>query len=378
VGLKTITWKEGSASLLVPEKSFRDPFHQPVFFNPRMELNRTLSALAVGAAKDLVEGSVLMDGLCGTGARGIRYILESGVEKVFFVEANSNAAKVLRKNIGLNRIPRKKYRIVEKDLNAALIDSKERFDFVEIDPFGSPVFFLENAVRRLRKKAVLSVTATDLSSLCGVEKIACRKKYDAEPLKTEYCHELAVRILLGRVARTAAMLDFSTKPLASFYQGHAVKTIVLLEKSAEKAGDSLENIGFMNHCFNCLARSAGKMVEECACGKKFSHAGPLWVSETSDSTFLKHMKKNLEKGDGEGVERASSFLELLMEENGLPPGFFESSAVAKKTRNPAPPIERLVEKLAASGYHATRTHYSPTGFRTGAPAESVKKFFTQA
>ncbi len=372
--MKLVKIREGAASLLVPERSFKDPFHQPVFFNPRMEFNRTLSSLAIGAAKKLVEGFVLLDGLCGIGPRGIRYVLESGVEKVVFVEANPDAVKVLKKNIRLNNIPRKKYRIVERDLNAALVDSAERFDFIEIDPFGSPVFFLENAVRRLKKKAVLSVTATDLSSLCGAEALPCLRKYGAAPLKTEYGHELAVRILLGRLARAAAMLDFSTTPLLSFYHGHAVKAIVLVEKSAAKANDSLKKIGFVNHCFNCLNRSAGKMVEECGCGKKFSHAGPLWITETSDAGFLEKMSKEIE---GREMEKVRSFLEILVEENGLPPCFFETGAVAKKTRKQALPIEELLKRLARAGYRAARTHYSPTGFRTSAPVEEVKKIFNR-
>ncbi|MCX6767273.1 MAG: tRNA (guanine(10)-N(2))-dimethyltransferase [Candidatus Micrarchaeota archaeon] len=367
---------EGEASLIVPKDCFKDPFHQPVFFNPRMEFNRTVSVAAVRAARALVGGAVLLDGLSGTGPRGIRYLLESGVEKAVFVEANPDAVKVLEKNIALNKIAKKRFEVVEKDLNAALVGSEERFDFIEIDPFGSPVFYLENAIRRLKKTAVLSVTATDLSCLCGAEPSPCVRKYGAAPLKTEYCHEIAVRILLGKIASAAAMLDFGTAPLLSFYQGHAVKVIALMEKSAEKADASVNNIGFVNHCFNCLARSAGKTEGKCACGKKFSHAGPLWLGETSDTGFVENVLKGLNKREEDGG-KVRQLLELIVGENCLPPGFFESGTVAKSVGKTAPPLEELLGKLRAAGHRAVRTHYSPTGFRASAPAGKVRDLFVR-
>jgi len=377
--VKTITVTEGAARLIVPAESSKDPFHQPVFFNPRMEFNRTVSSLAFGAAKGLLEGAAVLDGLCATGPRGIRYLKEAGADKVTFVEANPDATKILKKNLALNKISKGKCKIVEKDLNAALVDSEQRFDFVEIDPFGSPVFYLENAVRRIKKKAVLSVTATDMAGLCGAEKLSCVRKYGAEPLKTEYCHEIAVRLLLGRIAKTAAMLDFSTKPLMSFYQGHAVKVIALLEKNADGANATLKNIGFVNHCFNCLNRTAGNFECECGCGKRFSHAGPLWVGETSDAGFVRSMISELEaRGPKSGIRDLRGlrgFLELIIAENALAPGFYETGTVSRKAKKPSPAMEKTLGALRAAGYAAERTHYSPMGFRTSAPAEKVVGLF---
>jgi tRNA (guanine26-N2/guanine27-N2)-dimethyltransferase len=258
--------------------------------------------------------------------------------------ANPEAVAVLKENIALNGLKRCVVR--EMDLNLFFLKSRERFDFVEIDPFGSPAPFLENAFRRLKKKAVLSVTSTDLAKLYGSSRNTCRRVYDAMPLKTFYGHELAARILLGRIARTAASLDFGVSPLFCFYRGHFVKAFVFCEKGAFKADESLRRVGFWSHCFNCGGRSAGAR-ENCSCGKAYAVGGPAWLGSLCEEKFLQSM---LEKAKS---KQARKLLELLAAENSAPVGFFDLHEEYSILKKEPLPNREVIRRLREKGFSNT-------------------------
>ncbi len=374
---------EGKAKLFVPKDSFNDPFHLPVFFNPAMEFNRSISVLALTAIISSLKLNEIVgvDGLCATGARGVRYLLEAGVanwKEFSFVDANPDAMAVLKKNVKKNFSKKDLTRIraVESDFNKFLCNS-EKFDFIEIDPFGSPVFFLENALRRCSKKAVLSVTATDLASLCGAMGKAGERHYDAKPLRSDFSHEVALRILIGKIARVAVQNDFGIKPLFSFYNGHYIKTFILVEKSADKANLSLEQLGFVSYCTNCLDRQSVKLPEKtCSCGNRLLFGGKLWVSGMSDLKVLGAMFEIARKDESIGSE-VRGFVSKILEETSLSelqdvPHFFDLHAVAKKFRFQVPSVEKVMGNLKSKGLVAVRTHFSPTAIKTNANIQAVK------
>ncbi len=367
--------KEGQATLFVLRQSFRDPFHCKVFFNPHMRFNRSISSLALSVSLSLLQTkkAVVVDGLCALGARGIRYAKENkGIETVFFVDANQDAIPLLKKNIKENSL-QKRAVVACNDLNRFLANSKDYYDFIEIDPFGSPVFFLENALRRLKKKAVLSVTATDLANLSGAHMVPCMKNYDAKPLANYFQHETALRILIGRVARTGLVFDVACTPLFSFYHRHYVKAFFLCEKSAMKADEMLQHMGFLLHCPSCFHRFVDRRQKESCpeCGHALEYAGPLWTSPLNDSSFLQNMVKANNKRKGEGGKDIAKLLGLLQEENALPAAFFDVHALSKKLKVSVKGMEEIMRKLEKKGFRVSRTHFAPTALKTDAPAREV-------
>ncbi len=366
---------EGNAELYVPRESFKDPFHLPVFYNPAMGFNRSISSVAMGCALKLIDDSVIVDGLCSLGARGIRYAKENKVRKAYFVDANPAAIKVLRRNLKLNKI--RNAQIAEIDLNRFFSNSREYFDFIEIDPFGSPVFFLQNAIRRLSKKGVLSITATDMSSLAGAYPNACIKHYGARPVRCEYSHEIALRILLGKIGSELMLQDFGCKPLLSFYKGHAVKAIVLCEKNAKKADEAILEIGFVSHCARCLDRRIGKrQIEKCGnCGNSLEIGGPLWIGKLSDGDFLGCMEKEGHKRGHSEQSELSEFIKILKNENDFPPAFFDMHVLARKQKKRIIKMGEALLLLEKEGFGACKTHYSPTSFKTNAPLSEIIKAF---
>lgn len=62
------------------------------------------------------------------------------------------------------------------------------------------------------------VTATDMAVLAGNNSEACWTKYGSYPLHRPYCHEQAIRILLGCLEMNAARCERCLEPRAKFAQ----------------------------------------------------------------------------------------------------------------------------------------------------------------
>ena len=172
-----------------------------------MEFNRDLTVLAFKAYQHAVNHEIsICEPFTSQGIRGIRFAAEiEGVTRVLVSDINSSAYEMAKHNIELNKLE-DKITLKHKDANCVLsynASPKKRFDIVDIDPFGTPVPYLDSAVTALRNKGLLAATATDLAPLCGVHAKACVRKYGGKPLRTEYCHELAVRLLAGCMATRA-------------------------------------------------------------------------------------------------------------------------------------------------------------------------------
>jgi tRNA (guanine26-N2/guanine27-N2)-dimethyltransferase len=68
---------------------------------------------------------------------------------------------------------------------------------IDLDPYGTPSMLLDTAVQSVAEGGLLLVTATDMANLCGNNSVACWSNYSSYPLHRSYCHEQALRIILG-------------------------------------------------------------------------------------------------------------------------------------------------------------------------------------
>ena len=207
---------EGKATIKVP-KFEKVTARTPVFYNPKMVFSRDISISVLNTLK-LKESEKVIDGLSGSGIRGIRYILESNSD-VYFNDHNPIATKLIEKNLKLNSL---EATVTKSDFNHV----HGKFGVVDIDPFGSPVRFLDGAFRILKNDSYLFLTATDTSALTGAHIYSCRRKYDSKPLNCSFTHELAVRILIGKVVRNAAKYNLAVRPILSYTKEHFIRLIL--------------------------------------------------------------------------------------------------------------------------------------------------------
>lgn len=382
--IKTIT--EGSVEVLVPRSSI--PVKKmPVFYNPVMRLNRDIAILVLRVYRKILDRNLsVCEPLAGCGVRGIRFAAEvPGIEKVVINDLNPEAAKLAKYNVRKNGLA-SKVLVENNDANFLLSTHSapaERFDYVDVDPFGSPVPFMDSALKALRSGGLLGLTATDMAPLCGVHQQACLRKYGSRSLRTEYCHELAVRILVGCLALATARYDAGIHVLFSHSTDHYVRSYVLIKHSVREANRSIGEMGYILHCFNCFHREivmgincivAGSCPK---CGGKLGVAGALWLGKLFDRDFCREIWDEIKKIQFEEKRRLNKLLDAILEEADGTPTYYVIDKVCDKYGWTIPPTRDIFEKLWAAGYEATPTHFNARGIRTNAPAEKFVEIVKQ-
>ena len=167
---------EGKVNVLVPqlkafvkEPSDYAPSKAPVFYNPVMELNRDISVLAFQAYQRMVNREIsICEPLASAGIRGVRFAAEiHGAKRVLINDMSERAVKLAKRNVQLNNL-QDRVEVRNKDANCLLSCHgalRKRFDVIDVDPFGTPVPYMDSAIRALRDNGLLALTATDLAPL---------------------------------------------------------------------------------------------------------------------------------------------------------------------------------------------------------------------
>ena len=386
--------EEGKVSVVVPKLSAfakeaweYAPSKAPVFYNPVMELNRDLAVLALQRYQKMLGREIsVCEPLTGCGIRGLRFAVEvDGVRKVFVNDINPEAAKLARINVERNQLA-SRILVMNEDANLFLswyAAPRKRFDFIDIDPFGSPVPYLDAALRALRDEGLLALTATDMAPLCGVHPKACVRKYGGKPLRTEYCHELAVRLLVGCLTMMAAKHELGIKVVFSHSTDHYIRVYAVARHGARLADSSLRMMGYVLHCFSCFHRETSEGIfsslkTECAeCGSKLNVAGPLWLGKISDKDFCSSMKREAEGRKLKRRKRILKLLSLVQGETEASVTYYVVDKICDKLNLPVPPLVEVVNGIRMAGFQATPTHFNGRGVKTEAPANVVKEIITK-
>ncbi len=382
--------EEGNVRIIIPRlkafaKSPSDyaPSKAPVFYNPVMELNRDLAVLAVQAYRRTVNHDVAAcEALAGCGVMGTRFAAEvKGVRKVVMADINERAARLANRNVQLNNLV-ERATVEHEDANLLLSRHgapHRRFDVIDIDPFGSPSPYVDSAIRALRNNGLLALTATDMAPLCGVHPRACIRKYGGRPLRTEYCHELAVRLLAGSLASVAAKHDIGIAIVFSHSSDHYVRVYAKIRYGAKKADESIGKMGFVLHCFRCLHRETRKKVPvgkesgECPeCGSQLSLGGPLWLGEIADKQFVGSMEEEANLRVLKFGHKITQMLALVKEESNAPFSYYEIDKICNVLSLPVPPVRRVADSLKNEGFVAFLTHFSSRAIKSNAPAMSIR------
>ena len=343
-----------------------------VFYNPEMRLCRDICSLAVGALGGKLS---VLDAMCASGVRGLRYKKENkNVAKLALCDYSAKAVACARKNAALN-----KAKCAVKKADAGAFLRQNSFDFVELDPFGSPQPFLHDAAYSFKdsKGGFLSLTATDMAVLCGAHHAACLKNYGAAPLDNEFCHENAVRILIGKAMLEFAPFNLALAPLFSFSHRHYVKVVLAVSRGSEAAVGAVKSLGFVSYCPGCCWRKTGRLPsqESCpGCSHQLQIAGPIYLGNLWDGKVLERMLALNAERKLERAREIEKILRTMLQESRIASyGYYDLHTLAKKNLAPIMAIERALAKLHKAGFSAARTHFCPTAVRTDAPHSEVLK-----
>jgi tRNA (guanine26-N2/guanine27-N2)-dimethyltransferase len=324
-----------------------------------------------------------VDCLCGIGARGIRVAKEvPGVSRVYFNDINSKAIGLAKQSSFLNEIESKCNFSNEETCSFLLSKSQSdvgRFGITDVDPFGTPSPFVESAIRSTEHDGLISLTATDSAVLCGVYPQVALRKYLGLPLRTDYCHEMGLRLMLGLVAMTAMRLETGIVPLFSHHDRHYFRIYFQLKVGNNYSIENECNIGFVAHCFKCGFRttikrtdfiegSSGISVKNISCPSckaldssksSLKIGGPCWVGKLESQDFVEECSLNSDLG-------------IFLSHELQIPLYYDLSSLTQDMGLRTPKLDGVMDELLKAGFTSSRTRHNPNAIRTEAPLADLR------
>lgn len=358
---------EGTTSVYIPKQQtkMKGPGKKQglPFYNPAMELNRDISIAIVQWLLSIAEDRQvsLLDGLAATGIRGIRFLHElTGSYDVTINDWSEEAFSVILKNV--KETNAKQVTCSQKDLNQILLEKK--FDYIDIDPFGSPATFIDNAMKSIRHNGVVAISATDTAALCGVYPKVCRRRYAAIPNHGSVMHEVGLRILLGFVGREAAKHEKGIQPILSYKTDHYIRLYVRVKRNVPSANETAESIQ------SVLASTMYPFDE-----KDNRLIGPLWTKALHSKKIVEHLTGFVDQKQFGSKKKMMKLFSLFLEEVEAPMFYYTTDDLGSLLHCSPPKLERLWEVFQQAGIPIFKTQFNPTGFKTPASFEQVKKLF---
>ena len=326
----------------------------------------SLVELNLEAGKCYEDGVTIMEGLAATGLRSVRFALEvPGLKKVVANDYSKTAVEYIKRNIEHNGVGE----LVEESFSDAAIlmyqsrRHADRFDVVDVDPYGSPAVFIDAAVQAVRDGGLLCVTCTDLATLCGNFPETCHSKYGSIPLKGKFCHEMALRIMLQSIEVSANRYSRYIVPLLSVSADFYIRIFVKVYTGQFKVKDAITKISMMYVCSGCGAfhlqpmgvKHAAKgeknfkytaaqgppVTEQCDhCSFKHHVGGPIWSDRIHDAEFVKKVVDVVNEDPSKlgTSQRITGMLSVISEELADVPLYYVTDELCK-TVHCSPPTQ---------------------------------------
>ncbi|KAF0886686.1 TRM1 dimethyltransferase, partial [Crocuta crocuta] len=264
-----------------------------------------------GVGEICEEGLRVLEGLAASGLRSIRFAREvPGLQSVVANDASARAVDLMCRNVQLNGVA---HLVHPRQADARTLmyqhqKASERFDVIDLDPYGSPAPFLDAAVQAVSEGGLLCVTCTDMAVLAGNSGETCYSKYGAMALKSRACHEMALRIVLHSLDLRANCYQRFVVPLLSVSADFYVRVFVRVFTGQAKVKASASKQALVFQCVGCgtfhlqrLGKAAGAsggrvkfsaacgppVSPECEhCGQRHQLGGPLWAEPIHDLDFV--------------------------------------------------------------------------------------------
>ena len=347
-----------------------------VFYNPVMKSNRNIAILLLNSVEN--EQMNIASPLAGSGIRELRFLKElkpGKIQNIFVNDIKENFPKVMAENLKLNNLTKEqkgKLIIHNDDANLFLLNQVKNckegefcgyFDYIDIDPFGSPNPFLASAVARITRNGIIAVTATDTAALTGTYPKVTKRKYWARAVRNYMMHEMGLRILIRKAQLQGVQFDKALIPILAYHKEHYFRIYFKSIKSKEKCDELLKQHQYLLFNPKTLEFKVSEFNKE----KGFDYFGPLWTGRLFDRKLIAKMSKE------NPFPEEQKFLDLLYQESKKDnTGFYDLHVIAKKYGLETTKIEPVLKKVKG-----VRTQFSPTGIKTKAGVKEIVRVMKQ-
>ncbi len=321
----------------------------------------------------------LLEPMAGCGIRSLRYGLEAGATALWANDADPQRLPLLQANLAplLQDIPVRLSARTAESLLADCLLRQERFELVDLDGFGCPSALVPLALEAVRFDGVLYLASSDGRSPTGHDRRAAVRSLGAAARAHPASWELALRLQLGLIARTAWAMGRGLRPLFSFSDGRTFRTAVQLRR--RPAPGEEDQLGLLAHCHGCGDQQPQSLLRlrgwaACACGaaseRPLAVSGPLWIGPLQHLTTLAEMADLEDPGPSGGAvlgPAAARLLAALRADPGSPARVWPMAEIGRCLGSGPPRLRPLLEALRARGWSGRVSGVMAGQLRTDAP-----------
>ena len=348
----------------------------PGFFRPDSRPARDCGVLLLrwlAQQKGAAEPLAVLDGLAGCGIRALRYGLEAHATEIWANDADPDRLPLLQGNLSALGGARCSAITIQK-LLAQCAAIEQRFDFVDLDAFGAPMAVVPWALEAVRFGGVLYLASTDGRSFTGHDRTAALRRLGAAARAQPCSWELALRLQLGAIARSAWSLGRGIRPLLSFSDGRTFRTAVQVLRSPGPEEEQL--LGLQGYCHSCGSHRGVSLLRwrelgACSCGAEPVMSGPLWRGPLQEVAVLEQLLEMEKPGSPLLAPASRRLLQRLQADDGLPAEASDLADLARQLQGGPPKLKDLLGRLQQGGWCAQASGIAPEQFRTDAPWAEV-------
>ncbi|CAM9455916.1 unnamed protein product [Pylaiella littoralis] len=341
------------------------------------------------------DGIQILDALAATALRSVRYVKEiPGVRQVVVNDLDEAAVQAAQRNVEFNQVDPSRIRVQQGDAISAMhasLAAKQRFDVIDLDPYGSAAPFLDAAVQCVEDGGLLCVTCTDMGVLSGGHPETCYAKYGSMPTKGKYLHEMALRIVLHALEAQANRYRRHIVPVLSLSIDFYVRLFVRVFTSAAEVKKACTKASYVHQSLGCgsfFLQPVGKMSKnnynpslttgDGMCrqtGKRFKVGGPIWTPAIHDTEWVGLLLERAQENRGPyppaTSKRIHGMLTSVSEELPDVPLFYSLPDMCSTLHCSSPRMIDMQAALVNAGYRVSQQHKEPQAVKTNAPDDVV-------
>ncbi|XP_028998416.1 tRNA (guanine(26)-N(2))-dimethyltransferase isoform X2 [Betta splendens] len=362
------------------------------------EKNGTVEPSVTAAVGEKCErGLRVLEGLAASGLRSVRFALEvPGLQSVTANDFSTKAAALIARNAQYNGVSHL-LQASCRDASMLMYEKRgknERYDVIDLDPYGSPASFLDAAVQAVGEGGLLCITCTDMAVMAGNSGETCYSKYGSISIKSRYCHEMALRIILHSLDQRAAVYQRYIQPLLSVSVDFYIRVFVRVFTGQATVKNSASKQALIYNCVGCgsfqLQRmgrrtSNGKHMKysaatgppvgpECEhCGQRHQLGGPIWAEPIHDLAFVQRVLSAVSGNPARlgTSKRIEGVLSMVTEELEDVPLYYTVDSLSSTIHCNTPPLLQFRSALLHAGYRVSLSHACKNAIKTDAPPAAI-------
>ncbi|XP_030638692.1 tRNA (guanine(26)-N(2))-dimethyltransferase [Chanos chanos] len=340
------------------------------------------------------QGLRVLEGLAASGLRSVRFALEvPGLKSITANDCSAHAAALIARNAQYNKVSHL-LQASQRDASMLMYEArgkKERYDVIDLDPYGSPSPFLDAAVQAVSEGGLLCITCTDMAVMAGNSAETCYSKYGSVSIKAKYCHEMALRIILHSLDQRAAAYQRYIEPLLSVSVDFYIRVFVRVRTGQAVVKNSASKQALVYNCVGCGAfhlqrmgkrMSQGKHMKyspaigppvgpNCEhCGQRHQLGGPIWAEPLHDVAFVQKVLAAVTGNPSRFAtsKRIEGMLSMVTEELQDIPLYYVIDQMSSIVHCNTPSMLQFRSALLHAGYQVSLSHACKKAVKTDAPA----------